>query len=289
MKKTIMVILFVLFASSGLWANQTRLDVLMTNDLVDDVVLIDQYPNHIIGYANALFGDIAGDITDYGITITPKKKFGALAFWQNADDMRGFNIGYAVTLMRFDVGISVSPVTDHYRYAFGIGRTYFSKRFDLSVQYNDDIAGQWFDFAFRCTRQKGDFVIVPRYALSYVTEPDEYQTHRIALLVQRLVLSEGFVYLGGEYEFERGGAIDIDLTHFYAGLELPVFKKLVLLFGARETFTDGFESPVWTIQPGISMRLRDFRIDLHLNREWFFEDNVNILHSIGLDLNFGRF
>lgn len=279
----------MLLGLTSLWADQSRLDVLMTNDLIDDVVLIDLYPHHIIGYANSLYGDITGDMTDYGISITPDRKFGALAFWQNAEDARGFNIGYAVNLFHFDIGFSVSPVTDNYRYGFGIGRTYFSRRFDLSVLMNDAINDQWYDVQFRCTRQKGDFIIIPRYSLRYATEPDEFQNHRIALLIQRLVLSEGFVYLGGEYEFERGGVADIDLTHFYAGLELPVFKKLTLLLGARETFTDGFESPDWTIQPGICLRLRDFRVDLYLNREWFFEDNVNILNSIGLDLNFGRF
>jgi len=289
MKRMIIIVLFVLFSVSGLRANQTRLDVLMTDDLVDDVLLIDRYPNHIIGYANSLFGDLTGSITDYGIIITPDRKFGALAFWQNAADSSGFNIGYALTILRFDIGVSVSPVTDDYRYGIGIGRTYFSRRFDLSLLINDAPNAQSYDVQFRCTKQKGDFVIVPRYALRYVTEPDEFQNHRIGLMIQRLVLSEGFVYLAGEYEFERGGTTDIDLTHFYAGLELPVFKKLALLLGAKETFTDGFESPVWQIQPGISLRLRDFRIDLHLNREWFFEDRVNILHSIGLDLNFGRF
>lgn len=289
MKKIVTVILFMLLGTTGLWANQTRLDVLMTDDLIDDIVLINQYPNHIFTYANALYGDLAGDITDYGITITPDRKFGALAFWQNAVDTHGFNIGYALNIFRFDVGVSVSPVTDHYRYGFGIGRTYFSRRFDLSMVITDEIDAQWYDIAFRCSRQRGDFIIVPRYALRYAEEPDEMQNHRIALMVQRLVLSEGFVYLAGEYEFERGDIEDIDLTHFYAGLELPIFKKMTLLLGARETFVNGFESPTWSIQPGVSLRLRDFRVNLHLNKEWFFEDDVNILHSIGLDLNFGRF
>jgi hypothetical protein len=289
MKKIVTVILFVLIGITGLRANQTRLDVLMTSDLVDDIVLINQYPNHIFTYANALFGDFTGDITDYGIIITPDRKFGALAFWQNADAGQGFSIGYALNLIHFDIGFSVSPVTDHYQYGFGIGRTYFSRRFDLSFIINDEIDAQYYDAAFRCSRQRGDFIITPRYALRYVKEPDEMQNHRIALMIQRLVLSEGFVYLAGEYEFERGGTVDIDLTHFYAGLELPIFKKMTLLIGARETFIDGFESPTWTIQPGVSMRLRDFRIDLHLNRDWFFDDGENILHSIGFDLNFGRF
>jgi len=276
-------------AVNGLLANQTRLDVLMTNDLVDDVVLIDRYPNHIITYANALFGDLAGDITDYGIIISPTRKLGALAFWQNADDVRGFNIGYALNIFRFDVGFSVSPVTDYYRYGLGIGRTYFGRRFDIAFLVNDEIDNQSYDVSFRCSRQRGDFIIIPRYALRYVEEPDELQNHRIALMVQRLVLSEGFVYLAGEYEFERGGTEDLDYSHFYAGLELPISKRIMLLVGAKETFTDGFESPEWTIETGLSLRMRGFRIDLHVNKEWFFEDNVNILNAIGLDLNFGRF
>ena len=54
-------------------------------------------------------------------------------------------------------------------------------------------------------------------------------------------------------------------------------------------FIDGFESPEWFVEPGISIRIREFTLDFHLNQERLYDKDVTLFNSFGLELNFGRF
>lgn len=288
MKKIIYISIVCFFAVNLAWANQTRMGIFMAGDYIDDLVNIDIYPHQIAAYENNLYGDITAESGNYGIILTPDIKYGALACWQNAVPDNGFNIGYGINLRKFNIGISGSPIKDHIRFGISIGRTYFSKRFDISFLVSDAINGEWYKFNLRLSKRKGDFMIVPKYTFDHVQEPYEYNRHRIGLMLQRLILNEGFVYFIAEYDFSRGD-IENDYTHIYAGLELPMTKKIALLFGIKENFINGFESPEWQIEPGISIRIREFSLDFHLNGEGLFDEEVTLFESFGLDLNFGRF
>jgi len=260
----------------------------MAGDYLDDVTNINIYPQQIMIYRNSLYGDIASGLENYGIIISPVSKYGALACWQNALETTEFYIGYAITLFNFDIGIAGSPVKDHLEFGLGIGRTFFDRRFDLSFHGTDTDDDAWYKFNLRITKRKGDFAVVPKYALDYVREPYECNRHRIGLVLQRLILNEGFVYLGAEYDFSRGD-VQNDYTNVYAGLEVPVGRRVVLLLGVKETFIKGFESPEWFIEPGISIRIREFMLDFHLNKERLFDRYTNLINSFGLELRFGRF
>lgn len=288
MKKIIFASIVCFFAANSVWANQTRMGIFMAGDYIDDLVNIDIYPHRIAAYENNLYGDVTAGSGDYGIILTPDIKYGALACWQNAVPDNGFNIGYGINLRKFDIGISGSPVKDLSRFGIGVGRTYFDKRFDLSFLMSDAINEEWYKFNLRLSKRKGDFVIVPKYTLNHAKVPYEYNRHRIGIMLQRLILNEGFVYFIAEYDFSRGD-IENDYTHIYAGLELPVTKTIVLLFGIKENFINGFESPEWQIEPGISIRIREFSFDFHLNEERLFDKEVTLFESFGLDLNFGKF
>ncbi len=289
MKKLIFVTILCCFALvNSVWANQTRMGILMAGDYLDDVTNINIYPQQITTYRNGLYGDITSTLDDYGIIISPVSKYGALACWQNATATTEFYIGYAITLFNFDIGIAGSPVKDNLKFGFGIGRTFFNRRIDLSFHGTDTPTDGWYKFNLRITKRKGDFAVVPKYALDYVRVPDEYNRHRIGLVLQRLILNEGFVYLGAEYDFTRGD-IQNDYTNVYAGLEVPLGRRVALLLGVKEIFINGFESPQWFVEPGISIRIREFTLDFHINEERLFDRYTNFINSFGLELRFGRF
>jgi len=264
------------------------METFMAGDYIDDIVNIAVYPHHIAMYQNNLYGDITRGVEDYGIIIAPDIKYGAFACWQKGIYLGGFNLGYAINFRKFDIGIFASPVEDHLQYGFGIGRTFFDRRFDLSFLVSDALNDEWYQFNFRCTGRKGDYIIVPKYVLKQVREPYEYTRHRFGVMLQRRILNEGFVYFIAEYDF-RQGDISIDFTNIYAGLELALSRVVMLRLGVFEQFDDGFETPVWQIEPGIGLRIREFNLDFHLNQDRLFDKEVTLFNSFGLDLNFGRF
>lgn len=270
------------------WANLTRTDILMAGDFIDDIVYIDQYPHMLMGYTNFLYGDIKQELSGYGFILSPERKYGAFGCWQNVRTGKGFNVGYAVQLMNFDIGISGSPVTDHYRIGIGIGRAFFSRRIDVSFLATDAIDEESVQFNARVTYRRGDFVLMPKYALTVLQKPLEYNRHRIGMMIQRLILNDGFVYFIAEYDFSRGDITD-DLTHIHAGLDLPLNRTFGLLFGIQETFTDGFSTPEWEIATGISVFIREFTFAFHINHDRLFDKNETLFNSFGLDLDFGRF
>src|SRR4030043_228099 len=198
-------IIFIFSILTGMiLANWTRTNILMGSEYLDDPVNIAKYPNQIAIYGNHLFGDIHSSNEDFGLIYKPKHNIGALGVWQPPEISRGFSIGYGVNLFRFDVGASVSPVHDNLRYGFGIGRSYFSRRFDLSFLTQNGLDDDWYQFNLRISKKHSDFVVLYRYALNYVVAPNEYQHHTTGIMIQRMVLNDGFVYLTGEYSFARG-------------------------------------------------------------------------------------
>ncbi|UCG93086.1 MAG: hypothetical protein JSV97_05115 [candidate division WOR-3 bacterium] len=289
MKKVIVVICSCIFAvMSVAWANETRMATLMAGDYIDDIVNIAVYPHHIVMYQNNLYGDITSELEDYGIVIAPDIKYGAVAFWQKGVSSGGFNLGYAIKFRKFDIGILFSPVENHLQYGFGIGRTFFNRHFDLSFIVNDATNDEWYQFNFSGRQRRGDYVIMPKYALNHIRAPFEYTRHNFGLMLQRLILNEGFVYFIAEYELQRGD-ISTDYTNFYAGLELPLTRIVVLRLGVHEQFIDGFERSDTRIEPGIGLRIREFNLDFHLNQDRLFDKEVTFFNSFGLDLNFGKF
>jgi hypothetical protein len=289
MKRSLLALLCCVLAPTTFgWANHTRTDILMAGDYLDDIVYIDRYPHMLRGYANVLYGDIKQELSGYGFVLSPERKYGAIGCWQAIGADSRFNIGYAVQLMNFDIGISGSPVTDHYRIGFGIGRSFFSRRIDLSVLATDGIDEQSVDFNVRIAGRRGDFIIMPKYALTAMQEPFEYDQHKLGLMIQRLILNDGFVYFIAEYDFARGDLAH-DLTHVYVGLDLPLNRTFGLLVGVKETFTDGFDAPEWRIATGFSVFIREFAFAFHINHDRFFDKDEPILNSFGLNLDFGRF
>ena len=290
MKEIIVTILFLSVVVNVVQASQTRMTTLMARDYIDDITNIGVYPQHIVIYENNLYGDITRQVDHFGIIISPKKKYGAVACWQNNESGNGFNVGYAINLHRFDIGISGSPVEDNGGFGIGIGRRFFDRRFDLSFLLRDGTNEEWYKVNLRLAGRRGDYVIVPKYSLDGYSKPYDYSRHRIGIMLQRLVLNEGFVFCIAEYDFSRGD-IDNDYTRVYGGFELPLNRKIVLRSGAQETFTEGFESPEWQIECGFSVRIREFSLDFHINTDRLFEDDFTlfVFRSFGLDLNFGRF
>ncbi|KPJ73743.1 hypothetical protein AMJ52_03355 [candidate division TA06 bacterium DG_78] len=287
---TICLCLFTLLNFAG--ANDTRMGILMTGDYIDDIVNIRTYPHHISLYHNSLYGDIASDVEDYGIIITPDIKYGAIAFWQDRETQGVFNLGYGLDLFNFNIGAFGSLVEDHTKFGVGFGRSFFTRRFDCSFIIHSESNYEQYQFNLRYSERKSDFIIVPKYQLNYYAEPFEYSNHILGLLIQRLVFSEGFVFFIAEYDFSRGD-IENDYTNVYTGFELPLSKILILRLGVSERFTNGLESPTWYVEPGIGLQIRGFSIDFHVNKDWLFDrdedENVGLIKSFGLDLNFGRF
>jgi hypothetical protein len=287
-KYIIVTCLFLSMVVSLGQASETRMATLLAGDYLDDIVNIGVFPHHIILYYNSLYGDIKQEIEDYGIIFTPDMKYGALGIWQYGMTNGKFNIGYAINILRFSCGAFVSPTKDHFQFGIGLGRSFFNRRIDLSFLVNDERNNEWYLFTLRFSQRKADLIIIPRYRLNYLRTPYEYSNHRIGLMVQRLVLNDGFVFLGAEYELNRGD-ISSNHTNIYAGCELTLNRTFILRLGITENFTDGFNTPQWQVAPGIGLQIKGFNIDLHLNRNWLYDKDVTPFNSFGLDLNFSRF
>lgn len=285
----IIAMIFALLAAVNVGlANHTRLGTLMAGDYIDDVIHTDLYPHRMPAYPNTLYLDIMPGHEDFGIFLSPFAQYGVLGVWQNPVTRNGFNLGYGVNIFKFDIGVSVSPVKDNLRFGIGAGRDLFNQYIEISYLTLDGTPDKWHRLTARYTRRMGDFRIVPRYAVDFVMEPYDYTKHRVGFMVQRAILTEGFVYFGAEYEAGRGDA-DYDSTRFHAGVEMKLGRVFVLRCGALERFTGSFENGQWQVEPGIGVRIRDFSVDLHLNKDRFFDKEQTFFKSVGLDLNFGRF
>lgn len=269
-------------------ANQTRMSTLMAGDFIDDIIHTDIYPHRLLSYRNNLYLDIGTGRTDFGVVGTPNEKYGVVGFWQNPVTEHGFNIGYAIKLYKFDVGVSLSPVKDNIRFGFGIGRDIFNQHVDISFLTFDGATEKLHSIRARYGIRMGDFNVVPKYAFDYVLDPLEFQNHRFGVMVQRIILNEGFVYFGAEYAIARGD-IETDSMHVHMGVELKLNRYLVLRCGCVEHFINGFEDPHWQIEPGIGLRIRDFSFDFHLNKDRLFDKEQTFFKSFGLDFFFGRF
>lgn len=289
MSKNISVIAFVLVMGVNLvWANHTRMSALMAGDYIDDIIYTDIYPQRLLTYENTLFLDIRSGPEDFGMVTTPNPKYGVIACWQNPVSDYGFNFGYAINVFNFDVGISLSPIKDNTRFGLGFGRTFFDQHIDVSFLTFDGVTDKWHRFTARYVRRISDYNIVPKYSFDYVFDPFDYGRHKIGVMLQRLILSEGFVFLGAEYDFSRGD-IEHDSTHIHAGVELKLTRLFVLRCGVAEHFDENFENAEWQVEPGIGLRIRDFSIDFHLNKDRLFDKEQTFFKSFGLDFNFGRF
>jgi hypothetical protein len=289
MIKRLMIITFALLVGANLvWANHTRISTLMAGDYIDDIVHIDIYPQWLLTYENTLFLDIRSGPEDFGIVATPNSKYGVIGCWQNPVSDHGFNLGYAINVFNFNVGVGLSPTKDNTRFGVGFGRDFFDQHIDASFLTFDGIQDKWHRFTARYVRRISDYNIIPRYSFDYVFEPYDYGIHKIGVMLHRLILNEGFVFLGAEYRFSRGD-IEYDSTRINAGVELKLSRLLVLRCGVAEKFDGSFENAQWQIEPGIGLRVRDFNIDVHLNKDRFFDKEQTIFKSLGLDFNFGRF
>ena len=260
----------------------------MAGDYIDDIININVYPHQLLQYQNSIYGDIKDGIDDYGLIMSPVPKFGGFGVWQNPVQNRGFYIGYAVSLKKFEIGICGSPGDDQTVFGIGIGRLFFDRRFDVSLFFNETSNEEWFTFNVKLAKRKGDYIITPRYSADSWSEPYDYYRHRIGLMLQRMVFNDGFIFFIAEYDLSRGD-IENDNTHIHAGLDLPISRRIALLLGVKENFVDGFDSPEWFVEPGISIRIRDFTLDFHINQERLYDKDVTLFNSFGLELNFGRF
>ncbi len=270
-------------------ANETRMATLMAGPYIDDIINIGIYPQHIMFYQNSLYGDITSTTEDYGFIITPDAKYGALAFWESPSNAGGFDIGYAVKLANFDFGLFGSPIENHKQIGFGIGRTFFTRRIDLSFIYRQIVNDDNWKLNLRLLKRKGDFAIIPMYQLQLLDGAFiDYSNHAIGLIVQRFVLNEGFVFCGAEYDMTRGD-LEADQTIVHTGFELPLSRILILRLGVKEEFANGFDPGTWQVEPGISIRIREFNLDFHLNKERLYDKELTFFKSFGIELDFGRF
>jgi hypothetical protein len=263
------------------------MNTFMTGDYIDDVVNIDGFPQHIMVFANTIYGDILRGADDYGVLLSPEQKYGGIAVWQRDN----FFIGYGVNLKRFDIGIYGSPMEDRNRIGIGVGRAYFTTRLDLSAIVNKETnIDEYWELNIRGLKRKGDYILMLRYGFRNTTAFYEYSQHRIGLMAQRLVLNEGFVYLAAEFNILDGDYTD-DFALVFAGLELPLNRTFSFRIGCREAFNEAndFVPDTWEVQPGICVKIRDFSFDFHLNKERFFDKDLTFINSCGLDLNFGSF
>jgi hypothetical protein len=291
MKRTaILSIIICLFTVTLAHGNATRTATFMIRDLIDDPLNIAAFPNQIPLFSNCLWGDISRtDPEDYGIIIKPGDAIGAFTIWQSQDaPVNGFNLGYGRQLFNFDFGISGMYLEDYRHFGVGIGRTFFSKRFDLSFLMNDNAADQWFKINEHALIRRGDFILEERYSYSQIDGPLEYSEHVITPFIQRLILNEGFVYLAADFVIETGD-VDQHFTNAYAGFELPLNRTFILRLGVMETFDEDFIPMNYQIQPGIGMKIREFGIDFLFNKARLSDHDSPLLNSVGLDLNFGRF
>lgn len=289
MKKLILALItLVVCLVNTAYANQTRSDILMATHYLEDITNINLYPQLLLQYHNFIFADVNGILQDYGIILAPGQKYGALGCWQNINKNQGFYLGYALKLAHFELGLAGYQIADYWNLSFGLGRTYFARRVDLSLLIYDDPELTDYNFNLRLSRRKGDFVFIPRYTLHFVKGNTEYNNHNFGLMLKRLILNEGFVYLGAEYDLTRGDIKD-DNINIYAGVELPVSRYVQFLCGVKETVFNDLDSLKWQIEPGLRLKIRDFHFDFHLNTERFFNDDVNLLKSIGFELDFSKF
>jgi hypothetical protein len=282
------LMIIALLGANTASANHTRMSTLMAGDFLDDIVYTDVYPHRLLNYRNNLYLDISSGPVDFGVMGTPNEKYGVIGIWQNPVTGYGFNVGYALNLYKFDVGISFSPVKDNLRFGFGIGRDIFNQHVDISFLTFDGASEKMHCIRARYAIRTGDFNIIPKYAFNYVMDPSEFQNHRFGLMVQRIILNEGFVYFGAEYDIARGD-IELDSTHVHAGVELKLNRFLVFRCGVAEHLINGFEDPQWYVEPGIGLRIRDFSLDFHLNKDRLFDKEQTFFKSFGLDFFFGRF
>ena len=288
LKRMLFILIALAIGANSLWANHTRMSTLMAGDYIDDIIFTDLYPHRMLVYKNNLYLDITAGPEDFGVFFTPNTKYGVIGFWQNPVTRYGFNLGYAITVFKFDLGLSFSPIKDNIRFGVGIGRDFFDQHLDISFLTFDGISDKWHKFTAHYVRKFGDYGIIPRYSFDYVFEPSDCGKHRIGFIVQRNILNEGFVFLGAEYDLSRGD-IEYDSTHIRTGVELKLSRILVLRCGVAENFEGSFENASWQVEPGIGLRIRDFRVDLHLNKDRFFDKEQTFFKSFGLDFDFGRF
>ncbi len=261
------------------------MNTLMVGDYVDDPVNMEIYPQHINIFPNAFYGDILSATTDFGMVLMPIEKYGGIAVWQH----RRFNVGYGITVRKLEFGIAGCPVKDQYRFGMGVGYTTLNARLDISGFIMDEAnVNEGYNVNLRLLMRKSEFVFVPRYALNILSAPYDYHSHNIGAVLQRLILNDGFVFLGAEYLF-RDGDVTADFSCCFAGFELPLNRKFYLRIGVREEFNEDFVPTGWQVEPGIGLRMREFNIDFHLNQERLFDKEVTFFKSFGLDLNFGRF
>jgi hypothetical protein len=291
MKKTaILSIIICLFTVTLAHANATRIATFMIQDLIDDPVNIAAFPNQISLFPNYLWGDISRTgPEDFGIILAPSDKIGAFSLWQSDQSVpQGFNVGYGRQIFNFDVGISGMYLTDYKHFGIGLGRTFFSKRFDLSFLMNDDANNQWFKVNEHLLVRKGDFVLAERYSYTKYQAALEYERHVITPFIQRLILNEGFVYLAAEFVIQQGD-VEEDYTEVYAGVELPLNRTFILRLGVEEKLNEDFVPIGYQIQPGLGIKIREFGIDLLLNKGRISGHDNPMFNGVGLDLNFGRF
>jgi hypothetical protein len=291
MKRTaILSIIICLFTVTLAHANATRIATFMIQDLIDDPVNIAAFPNQISLFPNYLWGDISRTVPeDFGIILSPSDKFGAFSVGQtNRPITQGFNIGYGRQIINFDIGISGMYLTDYKHFGVGIGRTFFSKRFDLAFLMNDETDNQWWRINEHMLIRKGDFILAERYSFIKNHLPYSYDQHLITPFIQRLILNEGFVYLAAQFVIQKGD-IENDYTDVYAGVELPLNRTFILRLGVVENFNDDFVPIGYQIQPGLGLKIREFGIDFLLNKGRLSDHNDPLVNSVGLDLNFGRF
>ncbi|MEO0206612.1 MAG: hypothetical protein ABIL22_08075, partial [candidate division WOR-3 bacterium] len=190
---------------------------------------------------------------------------------------------------KFELGIMGSPVKDRNRFGAGIGYSTFNARIDFSgIINNETNVNEGYNFNLRLLKRISEYVIIPRYSLGLQSEPYDYQSHNIGITLQRLILNDGFIFLGIE-GLLREGDIDPDFAYCFAGFELPLNRTFYLRMGAREEFNEDLIPSKWQFEPGIGLRIREFNIDFHLNQERLFDKDTTFFCSFGLDLNFGKF
>jgi len=291
MKRTAIISIIVcLLAVIPARANESRIATFIIPDLIDDPINISAFPHQINLYPNYFWGDIGRMKPEaFGIIIMPGEKFGSFALWQTSRPItEGFNVGYARSVFNFDVGVSGMYLNDYKHFGVGLGRTYFSKRIDLSFLMNDETNNQWYRVNEHLLFRQGDFIIAERYSFVKNHAPYEYVNHKFAPIIQRMILNEGFVYLAAEYN-NQSGSIETDYTDIFAGVELPLNRTFALRLGAVEHLNEDFIPTSYLVQPGISVRIREFNFDFLLNKNRFFDRQEPLINSFGLDLNYGRF
>jgi len=286
----ILSIIICLFTVTLAHANATRIATFMIQDLIDDPVNIAAFPNQISLFPNYLWGDISRtDPEDFGIILAPSDKIGAFSVWQSNQSVpQGFNVGYGRQIFNFDIGITGMYLDDYQHFGIGLGRTFFSKRIDLSFLMNDAANDQWWRINEHLLFRKGDFILAERYSYAKYQEPYGYDRHVITPFIQRLILNEGFVYLAAEFVIQQGD-IETDYTDVFAGLELPLNQTFILRLGIVENFNQDFVPVGYQIQPGIGLKIREFGIDFLFNKGRLSDHENPLFNSAGLDLNFGRF